>query len=376
MRVAFVCADPGVPVFGSKGSSVHVQEILRAVRARGHEVRVYCARRGGSVPVDLADVPVLEHRTRVQDPAERERAVAESAVHLAEAVVLDGCDLVYERYSLFSRASAVVSRALGVPAVVEVNSPLIEEQREHRILVDEQGARESTRALLSSAAVVACVSAPVARWARAHGASAPLLVPNGVNTTRIVPGPARSEAVPTVGFVGTLKPWHGVGTLLDAAARLERGVVRLVVVGDGPEGAALREQALRLGLDVEFTGAIDPEDMPRQLARIDIGVAPYGAGDDYFSPLKVYEYLAAGLPVVASRVGQVPRIVRHGETGLLVDPHDASALAEALRSLAADPALRRRMSAAARATAVAEHDWTRVLGRILDAVPARSESAA
>ena len=138
MRVAYVCADPGVPVFGTKGSSVHVQEIVRAWRRAGADVTVYCTRAGTDRPADLAG----PRRRRTPAPPaaaageERERAIGEAAVALAEAVVRDGCDVVYERYSLFSPALAMVAGALRVPAVLEVNAPLIEEQQRYRQLFD------------------------------------------------------------------------------------------------------------------------------------------------------------------------------------------------------------------------------------------------
>ncbi|WP_405374921.1 MULTISPECIES: glycosyltransferase family 4 protein [unclassified Microbacterium] len=368
MRVAYICVDPGVPVFGTKGASVHVQEIVRAFRARGDEVTIYCTRAGTDVPPDLADVPVVERRVRAGDTASREVAIARAARELAAEAAAS--DFVYERFSLFSDASARVS----APAVVEVNAPLIDEQRTHRELVDERGADAAARRVLAAADVVACVSEPVAAWAEEHGARRALVAPNGVNTARIRPSD-RAARRPAdrpleVGFVGTLKPWHGVEVLIDAMALLPAAVARLVVIGDGPEAPALRERAVRLGVPVDFRGAVAPAAMPAALAGLDVGVAPYPAdGDAYFSPLKVYEYLAAGLPVIASEVGQLPAAVTHAMTGLLVPAGSAPALAAAIAELASAPVARRRMAQAARDAAVTRHDWSIVLASILNESP-------
>ena len=97
--------------------------------------------------------------------------------------------------------------------------------------------------------------------------------------------------------------------------------------------------------------------MPGILHGLDIATAPYPAGEHYFSPLKVYEYLAAGLPTIASAIGTIPDLLGRGQLGVLVAPGDVDALARALDELAADPARRTRLAVASREAAVREHDW-------------------
>lgn len=369
MRIAYVSVDPGIPVFGTKGASVHVQEVVRELRTRGHEIEVFATRVGSEVPLDLADLVV--HHVRVgkaDDPAAREQAQVAASAEIARRVADWRPGLVYERYSLFSNVLADVAAATGARGVLEVNAPLVEEQATHRDLVDADTAWAALGRQVTAAAATVCVSDPVRDWVLAHTAGGNVhTVPNGVSTTRIRPA-AEAEGTPVVTFVGTLKPWHGVDVLVDAAARA-RAPWGLRIIGDGPQRAALEEQARSLGVAVDFRGAVAPADIPAHLAGSAVGVAPYpvtaAQADQYFSPLKIYEYLAAGLPVVASRVGQVPRIVRDGVTGRLVDPSDADALAAALDDLARDPGGRAAMGAAARAEAEAHHGWSGVVDRIL-----------
>lgn len=117
------------------------------------------------------------------------------------------------------------------------------------------------------------------------------------------------------------------------AAAVAQEQWQLRIVGDGPQRVPLMDLAQKLRVDADFWGAVSPSEIPRQLRGSAIGVAPYPetvSAHHYFSPLQVYEYLAAGLPIVASSIGQIPHAV--GDAGVLVPGSNASTLAQALVS--------------------------------------------
>lgn len=371
MHLAYVCTDPGIPVWGAKGASIHVQEMLRALLRRGLRVTVLSPRLEGMPPPDLAaaETFALPPAPKGERTARARRLIAANGA-VGEALDALAPDVVYERHALFSHAAMEWAAARDIPSVLEVNAPLVAEQAAYRKLALPSEAEASVRRAMAAARVVSAVSDPVATHASEMGARDVATIPNAVDPARF-PAAAPLAAAPfTVGFLGSLKPWHGMPLLIDAFAgfRATRPEARLIVVGDGPERADAEARLAALGCAeaAEFTGMLCPADVPAMLSRMDVGTAPYGASDAfYFSPLKIYEYMAAGLPVITTRVGHLPEVVAHGRTGLVVPPGSAAALADALRALADAPHLGRALGAAGRAHVLRHHSWDGVVARVL-----------
>ncbi len=311
------------------------------------------------------------------DPAAREQASLASNHELRAALEQAGpFHFVYERYSLWSYAAMEYAREKEIPGLLEVNAPLIDEQAQHRVLVDRAAAERVAERVFTAADCLLAVSDGVAEYLEtfpaAHGKIH--VIPNGVDPERFPSGLQSQIPRPpgtfTVGFVGTLKAWHGLDILLDAFARFHgrQPAARLLIVGNGPEYEKLTAEiaARGLGAVVHFTGGVDAAEIPRWLACMDAAVAPYPAlGNFYFSPLKVYEYMAARVPVVVSRIGQLEKLIVPEVNGLLVPPGDAGALAAALERLLLDPKLGRRLAEAGRATILAGYTWDQVSQKIL-----------
>jgi glycosyltransferase involved in cell wall biosynthesis len=161
-----------------------------------------------------------------------------------------------------------------------------------------------------------------------------------------------------------------VTTLLRAFARVqsERPEARLLLVGDGAERERMTALARELGLGeaARFTGFVSHADVVRYVNAADVAVVPVPKMERemWLSPMKLFEYMAAGKAVVASAMGQIVDVVRDGENGLLVPPGDETALAEAVGRLLADESLRERLGWQAREDAVRYHSWEQYLSRL------------
>ncbi len=376
IHVAYVCAG-SVPVFGRRGESVHVQEVVRSLMRKGAEVDLLAERLGGEVPTGLESLRLHRlARTRRARRADRERAGVGANMALSRMLAAIGpVDLVYERYSLWSHAGMEHARSAGVPGLLEVNGPRIEETAERGDLVDRAAAERAAERALAAASAIVAISDEVAAYlmrrfpvdGRVH------VIPNGVDPERFASSSSHDRAGRTrpftVGFVGWFRPLHAFATLIDAFAALRRTHrdARLVLVGDGPERGALQKRLEATGVTdaTVLTGSVPPSEVPALLAGMDVGVAPYLPESSHASPLKVLEYMAAGLPVVGGGAHQLGELVEHDRTGLLFEPGDAPALAAALDRLASDPALRSRLGAAGRERVAARHTWDGVVERIL-----------
>ncbi|MDE3134840.1 MAG: glycosyltransferase family 4 protein [Acidobacteriota bacterium] len=373
MRILYLTADPGIPVFGGKGASVHVRALTAAFAGLGHEVMVASPRiEPGEerlpASVRCAQIPAVRPRDVASeaDVVDAQAAQAEAVSRLAREL---RADCIYERYSLSSCAGARSARALEIPLLVEVNAPLREEERRFRQLAHERAARSAEAETFASATMIVAVSRWLRDWLISQGVDPQRLevIPNPPPAELFADRGAPAEHAPLcAGFCGSLKPWHGVETLVeafrkatDAGARME-----LEIVGDGP-AAAVVDAAIGASDRIRRLGQIPHREVVACLERWDIGVAPYSLMDGfYFSPLKLSEYMAAGVCPVVSAVGPLPGLVDGGRAGVIVPADDPEALAGALLGLDRDRARLRRLAAEAQSIARAQPSWTQVAERL------------
>ena len=287
-------------------------------------------------------------------------------------------DAVYERYALGQTGAArTVARAGGNGPLhfLEVNASLVLERSAQGSLSGpwlRLAAQREVR-LWRGVDRVFCVSEPLRRMVETAGADPArvLVAPNGVDVERFTPdrpkGALRrllgvdSQTV-LIGWLGALSPGRGAQEFLDIMAMTLPVVddAMGVLIGGGPLEQACRRQAHDLGLDgrVAFAGMAPHETVPDLLVDLDIAVSCYPAqGENYFSPMKVAEYLASGLAVVAVRAGGADDMITDGVSGLVVEPADRHGWSLALTALCRDADLRARLGAQARRRALAGPTW-------------------
>jgi glycosyltransferase involved in cell wall biosynthesis len=175
---------------------------------------------------------------------------------------------------------------------------------------------------------------------------------------------------PVITFVGGFQPWHGLDILVESFANLLNEIpnANLLLVGDGRARPLVEENIHKFGLEkkVRITGLVPQTKIPAILDMTDIAVMPYPQlpKELWFSPLKMYEYMASGCAIVASRDGQIADVIQDGQTGFLVEPGSVSDLTRAMVRLINDPAERKRLGSNARRQAVERHSWEKYIERL------------
>jgi len=356
---------------------IHISEIQRAFRQRGHEVvEVALVEAGSEAKADetggeARGLAGLAARAagRLPLPVKETLELGYNAVafrRLVRAIRLHQPDFLYERYAANTFAGLAAARRCGIPFVLEVNSPLAREKAEHDGLYFRRLTAGIERRLCSGADVTLAVTGVLGRLLEEDGVppGKVVVMPNGVRrgfgdgaTAGAGAAFRRGLGLPpdavVAGFIGWFRAWHGLERLLEAAASEEwrQARIHLVLAGDGPAMADLRQRREALGVAdrVVLCGPVPRQDIEAALAAFDIAVQP--AVTSYACPMKILEYMAAGRPIVAPGSANVRELLSDGTTALLC-AGDANPGVEDLQSgvlrLARDPELRRRLGAAAR----------------------------
>ncbi len=365
---------------------VHILEIVHAFRAHGHSVRI----------ASLVDT---ERRWEDASHEAKEswwKSLALKLPFAYECLQLgynifalpwlirilnsEAADFVYDRYSLFNFAAVCAARLTRRPIVLEVNSPFAFEQGNHAEIRAVRLANWMERRICNMASIVIVVSGPLRRILIANGINAEkiVLMPNGVNIGHLESATVRSgranlglSGKVVIGFVGWFRPWHGLEMLIDAFhnAGLAGKGAALVLVGDGPAMAALKERARahRLENAIVFTGPISHEDIAPYLSAIDIAVQP--AANAYCCPMKIVEYMGTGKAIIAPRQENIQELLEDGVQALLFEPGNAEDLGAALDKVVLNPALALRLGKSAKNTVDARGLlWARNAERVVELV--------
>ena len=362
MRMAYLSTDPGVPYGGSKGASVHVAQVVDALAAEGHEILLLIAETlPGADPPDGVILEVLPGFGKAMAVPERLARQEELTEWLVRRLMIFAPRALYERLALYALAGSRAARRMGIPHLVELNAPLAEEAARYRTLEDPVAALDLEARALAAADLVLAVSSPLVDHARRRGATRIEVFPNAasVDLSALRGKPATP---PVAVFAGSLRPWHGIETIAAAWSLLGDGAPKLLVVGDGPARAVLD------GIAAHVTGAVPRASVPALLAGAEIGLAPYGLDTPrYFSPIKLFEYLAAGLATI---VGDLPGVIGivDSDSARVIPAGDARALAAAVSDLVRDPSERRRLGENGLRLVAAHHTWRHRARRISELI--------
>ncbi len=344
------------------GQSVHLEELIEALRELEHSVRLVGPRAFeqdafGSEPHRLQNARSLIPPAMYEILELGYNLVA--FIRLLAVTIRFRPDVIYERYNLYSLAGVCVSKLLSLPLLLEVNAPLAEERASFGGLAFSRWARALENWTWRSATVVLPVTTVLAGHVERGGVPRHKIhvVPNAVNLTKFAHAPDATRSKEStglsgkvvVGFIGFARPWHGLEAIIELLAHPDTPQdLHALIVGSGPSIEGLKKRAAELSVSqkVTFAGLVDHAKIPTYLAAFDVALVPSCV--DYCSPLKLFEYMILGKAIVAPDQLNIQEILTHGLTALLFSPKVPSSMSSAVQILATDSDLRNRIGTAAR----------------------------
>jgi glycosyltransferase involved in cell wall biosynthesis len=372
----------------SVGAAVHVREFVDAARQAGANIRSFDLNKFSQ------NGEIVQPKSRAWLKKRLSRYLNELNALLSNVgtfrrewkiVSAEKPDAILVRYNLLSVSAAMIARLKRIPFILEVNAPMALESRQfnHRVVHLPFLPEWIERVNLRLANKVVTVSQALKNYFVEAGIDSHKIhvVPNGVSIDAFRPE-ANSATVRqqlklgdavVVGFVGSFHYWHGVDQLnvfvKELALKYQR--VKFLFVGSGPLKDECEAAIQKAGLQdrVVFTGYIDHKSVPDYLAAMDITLAPYPHMDFfYFSPLKLFEYMAAGKAVVASRIGQISEMIDDGQSGLMFEPGNFQEMLAKTSELIENKELRERLGRSARKTILDGYTWRVNAERILQII--------
>ena len=382
---------------GIDGSIVHRWELVKNLVSLGHEVHTisngeYKNIKYNGIYFHVDPEPNLDKRKGFDRSLHR----FVYAIFLLKLIKKHRFDVLYTRtpYQMNGIVGYVAKKIMRLPLIFEINGIAFDELELERdeLSSGKRNVLDSIKIefrkrkeifMWDKADAIIAVTDGIKRYLVRHGVdeSKIQVIGNGANTDLFKPmdqNIVRSElgldpVNKYICFVGNLAPWQGVEYLIQAAPLVLERIpeVKFLIVGDGIIRDKLEKVVENLGLnnDFIFTGTVPYEDVPKYINASNVCVAPFIQARNEkigLSPLKIYEYLACGKPVVASNIKGVGDFLENSNSGIAVTPEDPDELYDAIIKLLEDKQLRKQMGENGRELVVSNHSWKDTAKKTID----------
>lgn len=368
----------------SVGAAVHVRELAKGLEAQGHDVSTHYMNRFTSVESSVESPMRGFLKKKLWRYLNQINALLSNASYFRKEwriLSQEKPDAILERYNFLNVSLVLAARLKKIPLVLEVNSPMAYENKkfsDHAVRLPFFPAYLE-KINLQLADKIYVVSSELKEYYKNRGIDSTKMqvVPNGADEKRINPdinsdgivGKFNLQDKLVIGFVGSFHYWHGMENLLKFIQTIlsKHEHVTFLLVGTGPLKENL-EKALQNEVSagrVVFPGYVEHENVPSFLAAMDIVLAPYPNLEFfYYSPLKLFEYMAAGKAVIASSVGQITEIITDSYDGFLVEPDNFEEMQNKALTLIENDGMRNRLGKNARKTIEEKYTWTKTAEKI------------
>ena len=381
LQFTYICE---VDLSQHRGGTGHVVGVIRQLTELGHQVRLIVPAWREGLP------PILDGVEIVRIPTGRIRVVnwvlfhALSSLYLAAILISKQVDVIYSREMVYNFLLPVIAWLSRRPFVVEVNSLVIDEQAMIQSSPMRTRLTRWSQALTFHAANrIIAVTRGIGEQLVAAYRLPPgrvVTVPNGTDPALFIPqamGDARAAIhmpteIPLIGFVGSCYPYHDVRTLIAAAPAIlaAQPAAQFLIVGDGYMRQLWTDEVEQSGLSSHFlfTGRIAYTLVSTYMNACTVCVAPFTRERNEkigLSPMKLYDYLACGRPVVGSAIEGVGDLLAVSGGGLAVTPEDPQAFGEAILTLLNEPERREAMGRQGRAYVLTHHTWAQTAEQVV-----------
>lgn len=401
LKIGYIMQANAADMSTVSGPQLHVKAVFEGLEKRGHQLRMVAIQRDQTqwtddiqrwlpgqfsvseqLPFRMVEKVVRGVQSRLHLPFWR----FFDSYRFSDACVaaFKNFDLLYERDGTICYGGLIAARRLGIPLVIEVNGDLVEEWRQLGVQMSKSQwatIHFITRQFYRSVSHIVAVGDTIKQRLIQRWGLNPTnisVVRNGAEVDLFLNTPAEPNtrarlgigAGPVVMFTGSFQPWHGVDLILEGFRHIAAALPepQMVFVGDGGLRPELEQKVDAYGLRnrVVFTGRVNHQEVAQLLQIADVATIYHRAeaADIVETPLKLFEYMAAGRAIIAPAVPNMQRILTDGVHACLVPPDQPEALAKAVVALLQNPQLRTTLGQAARREAVTKHSWDRAVDEL------------